>query len=144
MTNLQAALGVAQLKHIDEALALKRKIGRMYSDLLKECPGLVLPPDTNAIGDENIYWIYGVEVKPEIKVDAEEVMKRLAGAKVGTRPFFWPMHQQPVFQNMGLFKGESYPVAERIARRCFYIPSGLALSAAEICEVARRVREVMQ
>lgn len=144
MTNLQAALGVAQLKYIDEALVLKRKIGRMYNDLLKGCPGLILPPNTNAVGDENIFWIYGVEVKPEIKVDAEEVMKQLAAAKVGTRPFFWPMHEQPVFQNMGLFSGETYPVAERIARRGFYIPSGMGLSDAEIQEVARRVRQVME
>merc|ERR550537_936123 len=144
MTNLQAALGFAQLQHLDEAVARKREIGRLYTKELQGCPGLILPPDVDAQGEENIYWIYGIEVSTDVPVDAEVVMKKLAEAKVGTRPFFWPMHEQPVFMNMGLFKGENYPVAERIARRGFYIPSGLGLSDEEVREVARRVRQVME
>jgi len=143
MTNLQAALGIAQLDHLDEAVVRKREIGRKYNDLLKGCPGLVLPPDKDAQGESNIYWVYGVEVKPDVPADAEEVMKRLADAKVGTRPYFWPMHEQPVLLEKGLFKGSSFPVAERIARRGFYIPSGLALSDDDCVEVAQRVRAVM-
>merc|ERR1719247_1710923 len=99
MTNLQAALGLAQLQHLGEAVKRKREIGHLYDELLAGCPGLVLPPVRNSCGDENIYWIYGVEVRPEVPVDAEEVMKKLAAAKVGTRPFFWCMHEQPVFIN---------------------------------------------
>eukprot|EP00928_Gymnodinium_smaydae_P088847 TRINITY_DN72890_c0_g1_i1.p1 TRINITY_DN72890_c0_g1~~TRINITY_DN72890_c0_g1_i1.p1 ORF type:complete len:382 (+),score=78.52 TRINITY_DN72890_c0_g1_i1:124-1269(+) len=144
MTNLQAALGLGQLEHLDEAVVRKREIGLLYSELLKGCPGLILPPDKNACGDSNIYWVYGVEVAPDVPADAEEVMAKMAKAKIGTRPFFWPMHEQPVLQKMGLFEGgSSYPVAERIARRGFYIPSGLGLSDDECREVARRVRGVM-
>lgn len=143
MTNLQAALGVVQLRHLDEAVARKREIGRLYSELLQGCPGLLLPQDTDARGEMNIYWVYGVEVAPDVPADAEEVMRRLADAKVGTRPFFWPMHEQPVFREMGLFEGASYPVAERIARRGFYIPSGLGLNDEDCREVAGRVRAVM-
>merc|ERR1712217_933270 len=143
MTNLQAALGAAQLEHLDEAVVRKREIGRLYTKLLEGCPGLVLPSDVSKTGDENIYWVYGIEVAKHVSVDAEEVMKRLADVKVVTRPFFWCMHEQPVFQNMGLFKGESHPVAERIARRGFYIPSGLALTDDDCREVAQRVRKVM-
>jgi len=144
MTNLQAALGLAQLEHLDEAVVRKREVGRLYNELLRGCPGLVLPPDTSANGETNIYWVYGVEVMPDVPVDAEEVMKWLAAEKVGTRPFFWPMHEQPVFQRKGLFKDGSFPVAERIARRGFYIPSGLALSDDDCREVAQRVRRVME
>jgi perosamine synthetase len=143
MTNLQAALGLAQLQHLDEAVVRKREIGRLYSELLKDCPGLILPSDKNAAGEENIYWIYGVEVDPAWTVDAEEVMKRLAQAKVGTRPFFWCMHEQPVFQKQGMFVGQTFPVGERIARRGFYIPSGLALTDDDCREVAQRVVTVM-
>merc|ERR1719492_604222 len=85
----------------------------------------------------------GVEVAADVASDAEQVMKRLADAKVGTRPFFWPMHEQPVFQRMGLFKDCSFPVAERVARRGFYIPSGLGLSDDDCRLVAERVRSVM-
>ncbi|CAK0843686.1 unnamed protein product [Prorocentrum cordatum] len=121
MTNLQASLGLAQLQHLPAAVARKREIGQLYSRLLQGCPGLVLPPDRNARGEANIYWVYAVEVAPEVPADAEEVMKRLAAAKVGTRPFFWPMRVQPVFRDMDLARGAAFPVAERIARRGFYI-----------------------
>eukprot|EP00931_Biecheleriopsis_adriatica_P104489 TRINITY_DN79160_c0_g1_i1.p1 TRINITY_DN79160_c0_g1~~TRINITY_DN79160_c0_g1_i1.p1 ORF type:complete len:403 (+),score=89.12 TRINITY_DN79160_c0_g1_i1:60-1211(+) len=144
MTNLQAALGLGQLAHLEKAVARKREIGRLYTKLLDGCPGLILPPDVNAQGEVNIYWVYGVELPPDVPADADEVMKRLAGVKVGTRPFFWPMHEQPIFQRMGLFKDSSFPVAERIARRGFYIPSGLALTDDDCEEVARRVRKVME
>jgi len=143
MTNMQAALGLAQLGHLDEAVVRKREIGRLYNKVLEGCPGLILPPDVNSQGEQNIYWVYGVEVSPDVSADAEEVMRRLADAKVGTRPFFWPMHEQPVFLNMGLFKDAKFPVAERIARRGFYIPSGLGLSDDDCHEVATRVRAVM-
>merc|ERR1712060_756077 len=125
------------------AVVRKREVGRLYTKLLEGCPGLILPPEQNLSGEVNIYWVYGVEVAADVPADAEEVMRRLADAKVGTRPFFWPMHEQPVFQKMGLFKDScSYPVAERIARRGFYIPSGLALTDEDCGEVARRVKAV--
>lgn len=143
MTNMQAALGLAQLEHLDEAVVRKREIGRLYTKLLEGCPGLILPPEQNTSGEINIYWVYGVEVAADVPADAEKVMKLLADAKVGTRPFFWPMHEQPVFQQMGLFKNDSFPVAERIARRGFYIPSGLALTDDDCREVSERVRAVM-
>ncbi|CAJ1331447.1 unnamed protein product, partial [Effrenium voratum] len=105
MTNLQAALGLGQLEHLEAAVQRKREIGRKYGELLAGCPHLVLPQDKNSKGESNIYWVYGVELPSSAPLDAEEVMKRLAAAKVGTRPFFWPMHEQPVFREMGLFKG---------------------------------------
>ena len=67
-------------------------------------------------------------------------MARLAAAGVGSRPFFWPMHEQPVFRKRGLFAGEQYPVAERIARRGFYVPSGLALTEAQMSRVVVAVK----
>lgn len=146
MTNLQAALGLAQLQHLDEAVVRKREIGQLYTRELQGCPGLILPADVDTRGEKNIYWIYGVEVKSDVPdgVDAEFVMKKLADSKVGTRPFFWPMHEQPVFINQGMFKDQKYPVAERIARRGFYVPSGLALTDEDVREVSRRVIAVMK
>jgi perosamine synthetase len=79
----------------------------------------------------------------DIAFDAAEAMRRLATLNVQTRPFFWPMHEQPVLRRMGLFVDESYPVAERLARRGFYIPSGMALTEAQIRTVVDAVREVL-
>jgi perosamine synthetase len=71
-------------------------------------------------------------------------MQRLAQAGVGCRPFFFPMHEQPVFRRMGLFAGESYPVAERLARRGFYLPSGLSLTDEQIDTVVETVRKLLK
>jgi perosamine synthetase len=141
MSNLQAALGVAQLERLDEFVARKRKMGGRYTSLLADIPGLQLPLPSLAYA-ENIYWVYGLLLGEEIAFDAEEAMRRLRELGVETRPFFWPMHRQPVFRKRGLFAGESYPVAERLGRRGFYLPSGLGISEAQIAQVAKRVRSL--
>ncbi len=142
MTNLQAAMGVAQLERLDEFVERKRCMGQRYTELLSEIPGLQLPvPKTDYA--TNIYWVYGIVLKEEVPFDAKEAMRRLAHFKIGTRPFFWPMHEQPILQKMGFFDGVSCPVAERIARRGFYIPSGLALTNEQMEQVAHILREIM-
>ena len=91
---------------------------------------------------ENTYWVYGVVLNDSVPFDAKGAMHRLGKLGIGTRPFFWPLHEQPVFQRMGLFRGESHPTAERIARRGIYIPSGIALTHGEIEEVSDAMHEV--
>lgn len=139
MTNLQAALGLAQLERLDEFVERKRKMGRRYTELLRDIQGLQLPIEKTVYAD-NIYWVYGIVLKDDVSFDAEEAMRRLTKAGIGTRPFFWPLHEQPVFRKMGLFKEEIHPVSERLARRGFYVPSGLALTDRQIEEVAIAVK----
>lgn len=142
MSNLQAAVGLGQLERLQGSITRKRQIGEIYHRLLEDVPGLQLPvPRTDYA--ENIYWVFGVVLKDEVPFDADEAMKKLASKGIGTRPFFWPMHQQPALRRMGLFEGESYPVAERLARRGFYLPSGLSLTDRQIDIVVEAVREVM-
>lgn len=143
MTNLQAALGVAQLERLDEFVGRKRRMGKRYTELLAGVPGIQLPLNATPYA-ENIYWVYGLVLGDEIPFDALEAMKRLGERKIGTRPFFYPMHQQPVFRKLGLFHGVSCPVAERIAERGFYLPSGLALTEPEIETVAAHFRQILQ
>ncbi|OYT98228.1 MAG: aminotransferase DegT [Burkholderiales bacterium PBB1] len=143
MTNLQAALGVAQLERFDEFLRRKRAMGRRYDAALSGTHGLQLPLPRNDDA-ENIYWVYGVVLHDDIDFDAEEAMRRLGAMGVGCRPFFWPMHEQPVFRSRGLFANDSHPVAERIARRGFYVPSGLALTHDQIDTVAAALRDLVR
>lgn len=143
MTNLQAALGLAQIERLDEFVARKRAMGRAYTQLLSDVDELELPVAERDYA-ENIYWVYGLVLKDAVPFDAKEAMRRLAAKSIGTRPFFWPMHEQPVFHKMGLFKGERHPVAERLARRGFYVPSGLALTEQQITRVAESVRELFK
>ena len=141
MTNLQAAVGLAQLEQLEGFAVQKRRMGARYTELLTGIDDLRLPVSGTDY-TENIYWVYGIVIDEEKDLDAAEVMSRLAEKRVGTRPFFWPMHQQPVFKKMGLFKQESYPVAERLARRGLYLPSGLALRDEQIEYVSDCVREL--
>jgi len=132
---------LAQLEKLDEHVRRKRRMGKLYTELLSEIPELQLPlPKTEYA--EDIYWVYGIVLKDQAPFDAEEAMRRLKEKGIGTRPFFWPMHEQPVFRKMGLFENEKYPVAERIARRGFYIPSGLALKVDEINYVAESLKNI--
>ena len=142
MTNLQAALGVAQLERLDEFVDIKRNMGAQYNYLLNDLKNIQLPKVSTDYA-ENIYWVYGIVLDDCIPFDANEVMKRLNSKGIGTRPFFWPMHQQPIFHKMGLFKGESYPVSERIARMGFYLPSGMALSQNQITYTAEMLKQVI-
>jgi perosamine synthetase len=143
LSNLQAAVGVAQLERLDNSIAIKRGIGARYTELLRGIRGIELPLASTAYAD-NIYWVYGLVLEDDVPFDAREAMARLAKAGIGTRPFFWPMHEQPVLRRMGLFAGESYPAAERIGRRGFYLPSGLAMSDEQIERSAAAVRELLQ
>ncbi|MGH8222648.1 MAG: DegT/DnrJ/EryC1/StrS family aminotransferase [Woeseiaceae bacterium] len=143
LSNVQAALGVAQLERLDKSVATKRHIGARYTALLQGTQGIQLPLPRTTYAD-NIYWVYGLVLDDAVPFDAKEAMARLATRGIGTRPFFWPMHEQPVFAKRGLFAGERHPVAERIGRRGFYIPSGMALSDAQIERAATAVKEILR
>ena len=142
MTNLQAALGLAQLEQLESFVDKKRTIGKTYTKLLKGIKEIQLPLEKTDYA-ENIYWVYGIVLKDDIPFDAKEAMQKLGKQGIGTRPFFWPMHLQPVLLNKGLFKGEQYPVAERISRRGFYIPSGLALNNSEIEKITKVLKNIL-
>jgi perosamine synthetase len=125
MTNLQAALGVAQLEKVDEHLAKKKRIGCYYRMGLKNLKNFQQPLEATA-GAENVYWVYGL-VAESVEL-GEATVSHLHAQGIGTRPFFWSMHEQPVFRKMGLFQHDEHPIAERLSRNGFYIPGGLGLS----------------
>ena len=142
MTNLQAALGVAQLEKLDQFVARKRDMGKGYTERFSDLEKYVQLPLVKTEYAENIYWVYGMVLKDQIRFGADVAMKKMGDFGVGTRPFFYPMHKQPVFQKMGLFEKESFPVAEWLAERGFYIPSGLALSEDQMEKVVETVKRI--
>ena len=133
MTNLQAALGLAQLEQLEKFIKKKRHIGLLYDKLLKLLPGVQLPLSaTNYC--QNIYWVYGLVLTDSISKDAKEVMNLLAENNIGSRPFFYPLHKQPVLKKLGYYSKENFPVAEQLSSSGFYVPSGLALTDNQINE----------
>jgi perosamine synthetase len=138
MTNMQAALGLAQLENIESHIIKKREIGHAYYKDLKDLKGFQSPLSRTSYA-ENIYWVYGlVAENQELN---ERIVKHLIEKGIGTRPFFWCMHEQPVFRGMKLFEDESYPVAEKLARNGFYLPSGLGLTNFQIEEISKILKK---
>ena len=135
MTNLQAAVGLAQFERLDEFIHKKHRIGELYSDLLKDFPNVQIPLSKTNYAS-NIYWVYGIVLIDEEAHDALSMIKKFESVKIETRPFFYPMHLQPVFRKMGMFKSESHPNSERLANQGFYLPSGVGIKEEEIEIVA--------
>jgi perosamine synthetase len=141
LTNLQAALGVAQMERMDEIVARKRWIGAEYNHRLAGIKGLQLPVEESWA--RNVYWMYGVVLGEETGMVATIFAQGLKQRGIETRPFFLGMHEQPILRKRGLFLNERYPTAERIARQGLYLPSGLALTEDQLGRVCDAVREVL-
>jgi perosamine synthetase len=141
LTNMQAALGLAQVERIEEIIARKRWMGQEYNRRLAGVNGLQLPVEESWA--QNVYWMYGVVLSEQTGMDASVFARRLKDRGVETRPFFLGLHEQPVFNRRELFLQERYPVAERVARQGLYLPSGLALTEEQIIGVCDAVREVL-
>ena len=141
LTNLQAALGVAQIDRMDEIIKKKRSIASYYTERLKDISALQLPVEEEWA--HSVYWMYGIVLSDSISMNAVQFASALHKKGIETRPFFLGMHEQPVFHSQGLFVGEQYPVAERLASRGLYLPSGLALTMDQMQQVGDAVRELL-
>jgi perosamine synthetase len=138
MTNLQAALGVAQMERIEEILTAKRRIGQEYSEGLRGVLGLQLPVQVSPA--ESVYWLYSFLVdRKHSAVSRDELMAVLKKESIDTRPFFAPIHKQPVYST-----GQTFPVAEDASARGISLPSHASLSSSEIARIAATVRAAVQ
>jgi perosamine synthetase len=140
MTNIQAAIGLAQLERIDEFVEMRRAHAALYTRLLQGIPGIRFPVERPWA--RNVYWMYSVLITEEFGIGRDALMGELAERGIETRTFFFPVHEQPVCRDRGLFPGERYPVAEEIGRRGLYLPSGSGLTNEEIMYVATALREI--
>lgn len=142
ITNLQAAVGLAQLERLSEFVSKKRRMGAYYTQRLKDISGILLPIDKADYAD-NIYWVYGIVLDKDIKEDNKKIVDLLREEGIGSRTFFWCMHEQPVYKRAGMFQGEQYDKAEYLARKGFYIPSGLALDECQMDFVVEKVKKIL-
>lgn len=141
MTNIQAAIGVAQLENAAGLLNRRRANAQMYDRLLAGIEGLTLPVERE--GCRNAYWMYGAVVDRSFGIGRDVLMAKLRAKGVETRTFFIPMNQQPVLKKMGLVdKKSKYPVSDRLGRDGFYLPSGGGLTKDQIAHIVRCVKDV--
>jgi perosamine synthetase len=140
MTNMQAAVGLAQCERLEEFVRIRRDNAARYSARLKRIPGLTLPVEKDWA--KNVYWMYGVVVEDEFGISRDELRRRLARRGIETRTFFIPIHMQPIYYEM--FRGQRFPVAEELCQRGLYLPSGATLTEAEVAYVCQAVAEVRE
>jgi len=128
ITNLQAAIGVAQMEKIDAFVETRRRNAHLYNSLLKDVNGITLPPE--AKWAKSVYWMYSILIESSFSMGRDKLMEYLARKGVETRNFFYPIHKQPVYS--GRYKGEKYPVAEQLSCKGVNLPSGNTLGKGQI------------
>lgn len=134
MTNLQAALGVAQLKKIDLLVTKKRQIATAYKKLLQDLPDVAPAPEMPWA--KNVYWLYSVLVKKALR---DKLIKHLERQDIETRPFFHPIHILPPYKC-----SLTLPIAEKLSATGLNLPSGLRLSENQVEEVVKSLREALE
>lgn len=140
MTNIQAAIGLAQLKRIDKLVRMRRRNAHLYNECLKDAEGIRLPVEKGWA--KNVYWMYSISIEDDFEISRDELVEKLMKKGIDTRTFFIPMHQQLVFQKMSLFKKESYPVAEELSSKGMYLPSGSGLKEKEIKYICNVIKNI--
>jgi len=137
MTNIQAAIGVAQLEQIDALLDRKRAIADLYTRKLRGVPGITTPPEVP--GTRNSYWMYSCLVdERQYGLDRDRLMARLRGYGIDTRNFFYPLHTLPMYRSWG----RPLPVTERIAGTGLNLPSSPNLTDEEVTYITDAVCEI--
>ena len=139
MTNLQAAVGVAQTEKLEDYVVARRHNSALYSELLAKIDGIRTPPE---VGDvENVFWMYGVLVDPEVfGMSRNDLREELAARGIETRTFFIPIHFQPIYHAQ--YEGQSFPVAEAFCANGMYLPSASSLTDLQVRYVVAAVGEI--
>jgi len=141
-TNLQSAVGLAQLEKLNSFIIKKRNIGKVYNRELSKIKIFHTPLDRQTFA-KNIYWVYGLVLKKNSQISLKYMMKELMKEGVQTRHFFWPLHEQPILKKMGFFKKNKFPVAEYLSRNGFYIPTGLKLTSSQQKFVINKIKKIV-
>lgn len=142
MTNMQAALGLAQLEQIEKFVKQKRFIAKFYNQYLSKISYLTLPLEKPWA--KSIYWMYGILVNRKSPISKDTLTKKLFDKGIDTRDFFIPMHHQPALKKLGLFKKEHYPVADHLSKLGFYLPSGPDISQKQLTLICKTIKEMYE
>ena len=128
MTNIQAALGLSQIKNINKIVKLNKNL-------------TILPPSISY--SKNIYWVVGILIKNK-KIKSSLLAIKLRKFGIMTRPFFWPMHEQQIFKKMKLFKESKFPNSSYLARYGLYLPSYYNLNNKQIDYISSVVNNILK
>jgi perosamine synthetase len=140
MTNVSAAIGLAQLESVRQYIAKKKWMAREYAKALRRIPYLTLPP--HQTWANSVYWMYALTLTKDAPVSKNEVRTYLKTHGIDTRDFFYPLHMQPILRRY-VAKNDRFPVSDFASRHGFYVPSGLAITKKQIRSVASALRDIL-
>ena len=142
MTNIQAALGLAQFESVEKLVEMRRTNAKRYNERLKNIPGIHLPVERKDC--RNVYWMYGIRLDKEFGCSRDQLMQELKNKGVETRTYFLPLHQQPFLKEMGFTQKEKMPVTEAWAQNGLYIPSSSHLRLKDLQYVCDMIRDIQK
>jgi len=144
MTNIQASLGISQLKRINQIVRTKHKIGLEYYKRLKSNSNLYIPELQKKYA-KNIYWVVAILIlNKKLKIDAKSMIKKLKAEGIATRPFFWPMHMQKILKKYNISKNTFFPNSNYICKYGLYLPSSLNLKTSEINFICSKINKIFK
>lgn len=135
LTNIQAALGLAQLERIDEIISKKRQIFEWYKKHLNNIEGIRLNPES--AWAKNVYWMVCLVIDKDFGISRDELMAKLKEKGIDTRPFFYPMTEMPMYGGKA-----ANPVSKYLSERGINLPSSVKLTEEDvkwICEIVMTV-----
>jgi perosamine synthetase len=138
MTNLQAAVGLAQTERLTEVVAARRRLRALYDARLRGIPGLALPSEDGSA--RSVFWMYALRVGAAFGMGRDELRRRLAQRGIETRSFFVPIHAQPIYFER--FRGQRFPVAEALSQDGLYLPTSEALDERDIGWIAGEIADI--
>jgi perosamine synthetase len=130
MTNIQAAIGLAQLENIEKIIERKRKNAEIYNSLLKNIKGITLPPEKGYA--KNVYWMYSILIGDNFPIDRDQLILKLKEERVDSRPLFYPLNAMPPYKS-----NEGFPIAEELSKRGINLPSSINLSKESIINITK-------
>lgn len=142
LSGIQASLGLSQLKNLKTTIDEKIIQGDRYQKLLESNTDLFQLPISEHNGSKNHYWVFGILLKKN-KI-REKVVDDLFKAGIETRPFFWPLHKQPVLSNYKIFPNNSLKISENLGSNGFYIPIGKHINIKDQKYISNKLVEVVR
>ena len=142
MTNIQATLGISQLKRINNIVNERHRIGKIYYNLLKDCEHIYIPQPFNNYS-KNIYWVVGILVNKKKNLTAKKIIKKLFDHKIGSRPFFWPISNQDVFKSYSFYDVKKYKNSNYLSKYGLYLPNYLGMKKKEIVYVCDKIKKII-
>ncbi len=138
MSNIQAALGLAQLERIEELIEKKRQIFNWYKEFLSDINGITLNPEKEWA--KSVFWMVCIIIGDEISISRDEIMQQLKIKGIDTRPFFYPISEMPMYKNEGIYNNT---ITKKLSEKGINLPSGVNLTKEDVEWITENLKKII-